>query len=88
MKDLPVDIIYDICMYLPPSIKLMLKQCVKYCYNNTDVEDILKNEIQNHGLNPNIFLKILDKYDAVISGSLLLKLLNGDEWGSNDIDIF
>lgn len=75
------------------SIAINLKpddyDLMKYCDLHLGFQDKIHSEIKKMGMNdPYEFFEVIRKYDAVISGSFILKLLTGDSWESGDIDIY
>lgn len=75
------------------SIAINLKpddyDLMKYCDLHLGFLDKIHSEIKKMGMDdPYEFFDVIRKYDAIISGSFILKLLTEDSWESGDIDIY
>jgi hypothetical protein len=89
MVNLCNDILYYISLFLFPRDKIILKYLTHNPYiNNNDFRTLLLNELKDKILNPTEFLDHIDKTGVVISGSFMLKVITGDTWENNDIDIY
>lgn len=81
-----------LCEYLPYISRLSLKKAFPNMRVMTDVWDfsiLIASYLDKLGFNGYEICQILkDTPNTVLSGSLLLKCLNGDDWDANDMDIY